>query len=834
MAFYEQSSSLGYNLRSPGSGSGSGSPVSEYTGGSESGGPSALMPVHTPRSRIPNNSMTSHTQPRLHSATSFHGYTPVDDDIKGSNISGHGQGTGSPYYPDSMAGSSHSPYHFHNPGVSNSQSYHSPGTPRRVQPGSASSVIHKAASNAGGRNQTPIAGHRNSPSNPGGSHGTPQRMGRSNVTTAVQQNFAATVHQALEKFNHIGGKENAGSALSGDSTYLASNHLSVGVGVGRNLRASEKPAVRSHQLTPPPAQNTAAAPNAYAPRYATPTTQGPRIQPIKVSSGSFTPGGNGSRINQQSPLARPPEWINSHSDAGGPLVRDDDGFPRGLPATPQKRTVTPARPKGPPSTTSGTSVYPSGSVVFPDTQSLMSRPNNAINANGDSIYSSTLQTSKKLLREFCRAWITKSSENQKAYVEGGYCKVSPGDVLNDRYQIAQKLGWGEFSTVWLVIDRQATAMHRTFCALKIAKCRPDVTRNTKYECYLMNYLREQLSVQAKGVMSSRKSCLGTLMDVFEHRGQHGAHLCMVMPLLGSNLLCIVDQFKLHRRMRKQDEIQMVKHISLATLRGLDVMARAKTLHTDIKPENVLVGVPDPKVRDLLNNHAEQLAERNAGVTVAQMMAHFDSTNDPEVPIVRIADFGLSLLLEPSGNMAALSSPAQKVVNRKELNVTVSGTLNNVNSGMLIQTREYRAPEVLFGTNFNCRTDLWSVGCMVYELITGNFLFDPKRKTRDERAMDIEHLAMIMQVLGPVPGKIARPGAGKYTHRYFDENGRFLYTEKYRGYGRRSIAAEMEGYLEPAEAERAAHFIMSCFTYDPSERITAADLMKSSWLKGIQN
>ena len=47
---------------------------------------------------------------------------------------------------------------------------------------------------------------------------------------------------------------------------------------------------------------------------------------------------------------------------------------------------------------------------------------------------------------------------------GGYHPVHLGEVLIGRYIIIQKLGWGQFSTVWLAKD---TKHENTFVALKV-------------------------------------------------------------------------------------------------------------------------------------------------------------------------------------------------------------------------------------------------------------------------------------------------------------------------------------------------------------------------------
>ena len=54
----------------------------------------------------------------------------------------------------------------------------------------------------------------------------------------------------------------------------------------------------------------------------------------------------------------------------------------------------------------------------------------------------------------------------------------------------------------------------------------------------------------------------------------------------------------------------------------------------------------------------------------------------------------------------------------------------------VTTRQYRSPEVIVGFPYTTAIDIFSVACLVFELVTGEYLFDPKedkhkRHTRDE-------------------------------------------------------------------------------------------------------
>jgi serine/threonine-protein kinase SRPK3 len=56
----------------------------------------------------------------------------------------------------------------------------------------------------------------------------------------------------------------------------------------------------------------------------------------------------------------------------------------------------------------------------------------------------------------------------------------------------------------------------------------------------------------------------------------------------------------------------------------------------------------------------------------------------------------------------------------------------------IQTRQYRSPEVIIGKCYMPNADVWSFACMLFELITGDFLFEPR--SGDNFDKDDDHLA----------------------------------------------------------------------------------------------
>jgi serine/threonine protein kinase len=84
----------------------------------------------------------------------------------------------------------------------------------------------------------------------------------------------------------------------------------------------------------------------------------------------------------------------------------------------------------------------------------------------------------------------------------------------------------------------------------------------------------------------------------------------------------------------------------------------------------------------------------------------------------------------------------------------------------IQTRQYRSPEVILGINYGASADIWSFACMIFELITGDFLFEPRKG--DSYSKNDDHLAQIIELLGKMPEKFAL--CGRYSKKYFNKNG----------------------------------------------------------------
>ena len=142
----------------------------------------------------------------------------------------------------------------------------------------------------------------------------------------------------------------------------------------------------------------------------------------------------------------------------------------------------------------------------------------------------------------------------------------------------------------------------------------------------------------------------------------------------------------------------------------------------------------------------------------------------------------------------------------------------------IQTRQYRAPEVILRSGYDTSADIWSLACVVFELVTGDILFDPR--AGDDYERDEDHLALFMELLGKLPSKLT--SGAKYSARFFDRKGGLKHIRKLRYWGLCDVLGE-KYQLSPEDASSLANFLMPMLSFDVSQRATAADCLRHSWL-----
>jgi len=144
----------------------------------------------------------------------------------------------------------------------------------------------------------------------------------------------------------------------------------------------------------------------------------------------------------------------------------------------------------------------------------------------------------------------------------------------------------------------------------------------------------------------------------------------------------------------------------------------------------------------------------------------------------------------------------------------------------IQTRQYRSPEVIIGAWYDTSADLWSLACIVFELMTGDYLFDPNPS--EEYTRDEEHLALTIELLGKLPPHLVKQG--RLSKSYFNAHGDLRHIKNLDYWILEERVITKYKFL-PWEARNVASFLLPMLNQDPGKRFTARQMLQHPWLRG---
>ncbi len=185
-------------------------------------------------------------------------------------------------------------------------------------------------------------------------------------------------------------------------------------------------------------------------------------------------------------------------------------------------------------------------------------------------------------------------------------------------------------------------------------------------------LRQRMEREARAISSLNHPYICTLHDM---GSQDGIDFLVMEHLEGETL---AD--RLRRGALPLDESLK---IGILIAEALDKAHQRGIVHRDLKPANVMLTKNGPKLMDF------GLAKPSPGVSSAAA-----SPLTPSTPTISVAA------------LAGSSSPLTQ-------------------KGMIVGTFQYMAPEVLQGAEADARSDIFSFGCVLYEMVTGRRAFEGK-------------------------------------------------------------------------------------------------------------
>ena len=147
----------------------------------------------------------------------------------------------------------------------------------------------------------------------------------------------------------------------------------------------------------------------------------------------------------------------------------------------------------------------------------------------------------------------------------------------------------------------------------------------------------------------------------------------------------------------------------------------------------------------------------------------------------------------------------------------------------IQTRQYRSPEVIIGADYNTSADIWSFACTIFEMVTGDFLFEPRKGQNYDK--DDDHIAQMMELLGRMPKNLAL--SGKNSRKYFDSKGNLRRIKGLSYWPVKKVLTD-KYLIKEDEAQAFADFLLPMLRWHHDRRATAQEMLKHPWLNMEDN
>jgi serine/threonine protein kinase len=374
-----------------------------------------------------------------------------------------------------------------------------------------------------------------------------------------------------------------------------------------------------------------------------------------------------------------------------------------------------------------------------------------------------------------------------------------GQILN-HYNFISELGRGSFSIVWLAYNIE----NNRYYAIKIQN--PDEYKDGIKENNFMKTL-------------PHLDIFNNLVESFIEIRDNKKYLCSVYELSCSNLDCIV------RKGKYQDGLpfELVRHIMLQILEGCNYLhKKLKVYHGDIKTDNILLRGISKKNESLI----ELYNKMEFNKIYSQAKKEYGNKKISKDKKIKIR----------SKIHAEICNKINTILEEHEINkyeiddkYILKGKVCLADFGSFVEdgeyydesygTRYYRSPENILIGKSSFPTDIWSLGCTFYELLTGRILFNPEKDKHYSR--DDYHLKLINESCGPFP--ITFINSTKLGRKHFNSNGSIRMI-KDLGYTNK-IENKLKSILSDKEFNLSIKLIKGMLKIKPSERITASDAIK---------
>lgn len=275
----------------------------------------------------------------------------------------------------------------------------------------------------------------------------------------------------------------------------------------------------------------------------------------------------------------------------------------------------------------------------------------------------------------------------------GRLVLQPGKIIGKRYRVIQQLSFGAYANVYKCMDIK----NNSIVAIKCFKSMRDFTKCAYSEAAVLTALNK--------VDSENKHFI-------KYYGQfnYHDHVCIIIQEFGMSLF---TAFQAH----KYDPypLSIVRQIIYKITLGLQIIHKTGFVHTDIKLENVLL--PPNFDLDILNEDIS--VNHQSDPSSDDFMSKKDSTVNTSLEVNGPLNSSKRLISENSDSKSSTNLIDTRLIDFGSFQSSTTWHAN------IATSRRYRAPEILLGLRWGKECDIWSLGCILMELATGDIDFDHK-------------------------------------------------------------------------------------------------------------
>ena len=377
---------------------------------------------------------------------------------------------------------------------------------------------------------------------------------------------------------------------------------------------------------------------------------------------------------------------------------------------------------------------------------------------------------------------------------------------NNRYLALKYLGKGTFCRTWLMYD----IVEFRFVAMKM---------------FFPNYAEDSQNELKINRLLKSNNYIVKLLDNFVENNSN----CLIYELMGVTLLDLQDYYE------EKIPLSILKKLLIQIFKGLDELHSQNIIHCDLKPENIMIKQLDIDIQEIVNIVDKLDVEKEYSTLIADNLpekySDFDKNKKKNVKrkIKKKCMIILKDIFKNNLESYIVNEDIELIIDESDIQCKIidlgNSEINGYNNDEEVMIRSYRPPENIMNPFYNEKADIWSMGCIAYELITGEYLFDIE-KDLSNNEKDRQHLHQMYEILGKIPKDMALDC--EFSDELFDSKGRIINMKHCDFTNIETLLYREFEYTENVSKELSV-FLSKLLDYNVKTRYSANKLIDDIWL-----